>query len=40
MFRGLGPCSPSPQWKTRPVWGEVLPAAEPARLVKPDSGVA
>jgi hypothetical protein len=29
-----------PQWKTRPVWSEVLPAAEPARLVKPDSGAA
>lgn len=43
---GFGPCSAGwdlaapPQWKTRPVWSEVLPAAEPARLVKPDSGVA
>lgn len=28
---------PIPQWKTRPIWREVLPADDPARRASPDS---
>ncbi len=31
-----GSVPPIPQWKTRPVWHEVLPSDDPARRVSPD----
>ena len=31
-----GTVPPIPQWKTRPVWQEVLPADDPARRANPD----
>ena len=33
-----GTVPPIPQWKTRPIWHEVLPADDPARRGKPDPG--
>lgn len=35
-----GTVPPIPQWKTRPIWHEVLPADDPARQVNTDLGLA
>lgn len=35
-----GTVPPIPQWKTRPIWHEVLPADDPARQVNTDRGLA
>lgn len=35
-----GTVAPIPQWKTRPIWHEVLPADDPARQVNTDRGLA
>ena len=35
-----GRVPPIPQWKTRPIWHEVLPADDPARRASPDQPVS